>query len=200
VNDYSEFLTPEKLEIEEEGWAEGFHNKKMADLVTSVCDDHDLITVIEMGCGTGWVPFYLPQNLLYLGVDKNSLCIQKAWAKNFKIAARRHISFVCDDIRDFILPDAPFDMVVSLSVLKHFRPEEWQYVFIKIMEKGDYACFTMSIGPNIVNDGVEFPHTYITKELLLESLELAGKKILTEEALTPDVHGMEYMFSVAPKK
>lgn len=197
MNDYSEFLTAEKLEIEERGWAEGFHNKKMADLVSSVCEKHGLVTIIEMGCGTGWVPSYLPPYLLYLGVDKNPICILHAKMKNLSHGTRT--GFTQADIRNFILPDAPFDMVVSLSVLKHFRPEEWQEVFLKIMEKGYYACFTMSIGPQVINDGVEFPHTYITKELLLESLELAGKEILSEEALTPDVHGMEYMFSVAPK-
>lgn len=86
-----------------------------------------------------------------------------------------------------------------LSVLKHFRPEEWKIVFANVMKLGKYACFSMSIGPAVVNDGTEFPHTYITREFLEECLIAAGKRIISEEALTPDVHGCEFLFAAEPK-
>ena len=191
MRDYSEYLTPELLELEERGWAEGFHNRKMADMVVRLCAEHGLKTVIEMGCGTGWVPSFLPEQLSYTGVDKNQGCLDRAVAKNGPDRV-----FVREDIRGYTGPQR--DLVCSLSVLKHFRPEEWREVFLKIMSLGRYACFTMSIGPKIVNDGVAFPHTYIRREDLERSLALAGKTLTYEERLTPDVHGYEFLFAAAP--
>lgn len=188
MKDYSEFLTEEKIAIEEVAWAVGMHNPKMAGLVEKVCTNHNLTTVIEFGCGTGWVPSHLPMTLDYIGVDKNPLCVQNAKKRN---PLR---TFIQSDIREFSHPQR--DLVCSLSVLKHFRPEEWKDIFTRIMKLGKYACFTMSIGPKIVNDGTEFPHTYITREFLDECLAAANKKITYEENLTPDVHGCEFMFAV----
>lgn len=190
MNDYSEFLTADNLANEEVHWAVGMHNPKMAGLVTKVCVEHGLKTVIEAGCGSGWVPTYLPADLGYVGVDKNPLCLALAGKKN---PAR---TFVRADLRD--VKHDQQDVVCCLSVLKHFRPEEWKSVFLNVMSLGRHACFTMSIGPKIVNDGVEFPHTYITREFLDECLAAAGKRVVYEEALTPDVHGCEFLFAAVP--
>lgn len=51
MKDYSEFLTAEKLALEEVHWAVGMHNPKMAELVTKVCEDHGLLTVIVAADG-----------------------------------------------------------------------------------------------------------------------------------------------------
>lgn len=190
MNDYSEFLTAENLANEEVHWAVGMHNPKMAGLVTRVCSEHGLKTVIEAGCGSGWVPTHLPADLGYVGVDKNPLCLALASRKN---PAR---TFLQGDLRD--VQHAQQDVVCCLSVLKHFRPEEWKAVFVNVMRLGRHACFTMSIGPKIVNDGTDFPHTYITKEFLEECLAEAGKKIVYEERLTQDAHGWEFMFAAEP--
>lgn len=170
-NDYSEWLSVDnRLEVEEKLWAETCNNTLMANIVKEVCKKYPYITTIqEFGCGTGWIPSYLPLELDYCGLDKNPGCLELARAKN---PTREFVHF---DVRHFVPEQV--DLVITLSFLKHFELEEWDALFNKIITSGTHACFSMSIDATNNDDGVDFPHSWITMEHIEDQIKNAGHHI-----------------------
>lgn len=71
------------------------------------------LSIIDVGCGTGWLCEQLSRYGSVTGTDMTQSVLERArqrWPQ-----AR----FVCGDIFDLELPQASFDVVVSLEVLSH---------------------------------------------------------------------------------
>lgn len=187
--DYSEWLTNDRLEIEESLWATHPNNKIMADVVLDLCSKYEINSMIEFRCGTGWIPTFLPSTLDYLGVDKNPMCIEKAQAKN---PSRK---FALCDIRDF--EPVSKDLVCSLSFLKHIGLNEWEVQFKKLIGMGKYSCFTMNISNEAMDDGTEFPHSWVSMELIESYLSDINHSIISTDKLWDAVHGYECLFQTS---
>lgn len=165
--DYSAWLTPERVAVEETAWAEARFYEEAAAAITALAPRR----VLELGCGTGWVPTCLPPEMGYLGVDANPHCLARAREKN----PRR--PFVQDDIRTFI-PTVPFDLVCAFAVLKHFALAEWVDIVTRILSMAPAAIITMPIASEEREDAFEFPHVWVTKETLRDTIKRAGHAIV----------------------
>lgn len=172
--DYSEWLTPERLCREEELWAQCRYYADFAAGITQMCADHPITSVVEFGCGTGWVPTLLPPELVYLGVDQNLECL--TWARTKNPGPNRDWMQV--DIRDFPTRNFQADLGCAFSVLKHFGLSEWDAVVSKILGSVTYGLFTMPIGTEDVDDGIEFPHVWVSPERLEAAVSKAGHQVL----------------------
>lgn len=176
VQDYSAWLTPERLAAEEALWAEVGIYRLYAEHVMRAVGDHDCRSIIELGCGTGWVPTQLPPSIEYVGLDANPECVTLAQQKN---PTR---SFFLADMRAFRSP--PFDLACSFAVLKHFALEEWAAVLGKVLSLGRVGLFTMNVGPYDLDDFEQgFAHTWVTHMTLSDAVYAAGHQLVSAELL-----------------
>lgn len=175
--DYSAWLTPERLEVEELAWATCQYYRDFADAVMSTAARFGIASVVEFGCGTGWVPSLLPSYLTYTGIDANPGVIERAAVRNPQRV------FQLGDIRTAVPPAA--GLGCSFSVLKHFGLDEWDAIVARVLYT-DYGLFTMPVGLHTVDDGVEFPHVWVTEMRLRAAVKAAGHEIVE---LTPQRSG-----------
>lgn len=181
--DYSAFLAPAQLEIEEAAWAEAAHEREQAELTRMTLDENGLVSLVEFGCATGWLPHYLGDRFQYLGIDANLDCIARARAKN---PARL---FLADDVRTARAPQA--DLVAAFALLKHFHLSEWEAVLFRILHYGRYGLFNMTVAKRSYEDDFDFPHVWISPERLRKAVEAAGHEIIgTPWGEEPDTEWM----------
>jgi SAM-dependent methyltransferase len=183
--DYSTWLTPDRLAIEERYWADPALRTwpLFVAAIAKIRERYPINWIIEFGCGTGWVPSQLPSPVRYAGVDSNARCLALAVEK-FRGRDAPEVGFYNADIRTVEItpwsPDAPdvFDLACSFSVLKHFGLHEWDAVVAQILKHGRYGVFSMSVGSEVLDDGVEFPHVWVTQERLRQAVQAAGHDVL----------------------
>lgn len=173
--DYAEWLTPERLIAEEEAWASSRDYVRYADAVTALVDsDPSICTIQELGSGTGWVPWELSQRGIlrhrsYVGLDKNVHCLDKARERNAFVS---QVAFGRVDLRTYH-PIA--DVVCSFAVLKHFRLEEWERLFVQWFRAARYGCFTVPIaGQSRADSEPEFTHVWLSEADLAQAIRAAG--------------------------
>lgn len=187
--DFSEFLNlPGKLENEEAEWSLHAQYKVNADLLYHVLTDNECSTVLEVGCGTGWIPLQLMwTETQYIGVDKNARCIVLCHQKN------PGVPFVQCDVRD-LSRFYKADMVCAFAFFKHFGLHEWDSVIASILRRGKYSVFTMQISETDMDDGVEYPHTWVTMDRMEEVVNSAGHRIVNQVNPREAIHGTEWTF------
>jgi SAM-dependent methyltransferase len=174
--DYSSYLTPAQLDVEEKLWAEGELYKKYSTIVNRLGLKAGA-NIIEVGCGTGWVPTQLSTGIQYTGLDKNPGCLAKASEKNPERI------FLNTDIRDFA-PWQLWDAVITFAVLKHFGLHEWDAIVERVLSLGKAAAFTLPVYENdalpmdAFDNGVDYPHVWIRRDRLEAVLEKAGHRIV----------------------
>jgi SAM-dependent methyltransferase len=166
--DYSEWLSPEKLAAEETGWADSQLYMTYAAHIALLRTKSSINRILELGCGTGWVPTQFGPDVEYVGIDKNLDALNIARTKNIEL---RH--FVQADIRDLntIKINCPnAQLVCSFAVLKHFSLEEFASVFSRMLSLAPLGLFSMNFSNVVRDDGIEFHHIWITMEWLAEIL------------------------------
>jgi SAM-dependent methyltransferase len=180
--DIADWYTPERIDAEEPLWATGKSYLEYASRIHSVCRDNNLSSVVEIGCGTGWVPTVLDSSLQYLGIDKNPYMLERCRAKNTGKL------FLQCDIRNLHALNLSCDLVCSFAVLKHFSPQEWVACLNEVLGLGRFALFTLSIFtdgretldiPAKDEHGIEQHHgTWATLEEAERAIESAGHRIV----------------------
>lgn len=175
--DYSEWLTDERLGKEETAWADSKFYLTHAAHISLLRSKFPILNVMEIGCGTGWVPTQLSPDFNYVGFDKNEKVLEIARTKN--LVSRK---FLFGDIReltpDSISPLMTPDLVCAFAVLKHFSLEEWDSIFDRIVALAPLGLFTMSVANENRDDGVEFHHSWVTKERLFQALQRNYRRLL----------------------
>jgi len=174
--DYSEFLKqPGKLENEENAWLKNPQvHDEYARVVNDTVERYKLISVIEIGCGTGEVAKRISSLSYYVGIDANPVCIKLAERKNGKK------NFVAKDIRA-IGDIERYDLVCTFAVLKHFGLHEWFDVFKRIASLGKYFVFNMQIASETKDDFYEFHHVWKSRKDLENDITNAGLELLQVE-------------------
>ncbi len=167
--DYSAFLTPEQLEVEDALWLSCGYYPLYADLVRQHLRDGR--SVVEFGCGTGLVQTKLPEDLLYVGIDANLLCVERA---RTRIVGPRRV-FVQGDVRH--VPVAEVDLTCAFAFLKHFALFEWRAVAANVMRPGRRTVFTIPVVPEEYEDGSAYPHARVTQDTIAEAAALAGHRV-----------------------
>lgn len=187
MQDFSEWLYGDNFQKEEEAWArfnEGDGHRRFARHVNRL----EPKSVLEFGCGTGWTASYLDCKR-YVGVDANPFCV--------RYASERcpDKTFVEKEFRAYKQEVKPtVDVVLCVSFLKHFGLDEWDTIFQKFLSYGRHAVFTMQIADRDFDDGVEWPHSWITEEHLAEQLVVAGHEMVDREKSSENELGAEWIF------
>lgn len=171
--DFSEFLNnPEKFEQEEANWAKANEEGEGHRVFANVVNELDPASVIEFGCGTGWTASYI-KITDYMGVDANIECVKKA---EERCSIRL---FMQGDIRTWVHGHG--DVVLSTAFLKHFGLHEWNTIFARFLNFGwKYAVFTMQIAKEDNDDGLDYPHVWITRDHLMSQLAANGFELIEE--------------------
>lgn len=175
--DYSAWLTPERLVHEESLWADPAQRTWpiFVDWINRLAADDSVCSIIEYGCGTGWVPANISPKLHYVGIDANPDCLLRAMRRN----PTRLFSLA--DVR--IEQPLTFDVACAFSFLKHFGLHEWDAIVAKVLRRGRYGLFSMPVGDRNEDTGTEFPHVWVTEEHLREAIHAAEHELLQMEPL-----------------
>lgn len=137
--DISEWYTLERIEAEEILWEESGAYLEYSQRISEVCKLYGLTTVMEIGCGTGWVPSVLDSSLKYVvGIDANPHMVDKSKKKN------PDKEFLQCDIRT--IPDRfSVDLVCCFAVLKHFSLSDWPLRLRDILRFGRFGLFDQHV-------------------------------------------------------
>ncbi len=168
--DYSEWLKQgDNLAKEDEAWLRDHTQprEEVAKIVRDTLDEWNLHSVLEFGCGTGWLGNAICAQ--YTGVDRNPECVAIADERRRNPQA----VYFKGDIREWVPQDlAVVDLVVSFSFLKHFGLHEWESVFQKFLSFGEFAIFTLqTTDGEDEEDGTEYHHVWIGPKTLKEALK-----------------------------
>jgi len=176
--DYSEWITRERLIAEEVLWKkevkEGKGNALIAKHAQMLCIRYGLKTVIEVGCGTAWIPTLL-KNVMYVGLDANPICLEYAKRKN-----PNHLFVGPIDFREFKTENY-FDLVICFSTLKHFKLHEWVKIYQKVLSLGRYSIVTMNIAQNKFSQRAEFTHSWVTMQDIRKATKEVRHRIIHKE-------------------
>jgi cyclopropane fatty-acyl-phospholipid synthase-like methyltransferase len=186
--DFSEWLTSDRISAEEKAWAETQQYKRNVEQVLKMVDQLAIPrpTVLEMGCGSGWVPVGLGNSVSYLGIDKNpellSLCVAKNHASDakFHLCDIRHMT---SEVLESLLGVPCVDIVCSFAVLKHFGLHEWKDIFSRMLSLGNHGVFQVQISDRgDIDDGAQYHHTWMGKETIFSCVSGSGHELISFDA------------------
>lgn len=181
--DYADWLTPERLAQEEQLWSrDKVYLRYAANIRRLLAQEHMVEYVIELGCGTGWVPTQLDETgiLRYDAVDRNDGCLALAEQKN---ADRRHWVHVVKAELRTVEPSA--DLVCSFAVLKHFRLDEWHDLFVRWFRGARFAMFTVPIATESKSDGYQHTHVWLSEAEVQQAIRDAGHEEMWRDWTDP---------------
>ena len=200
--DIADWYTPERIDAEEPLWAQSRAYIDYAERIHKICKANNLSSVVEIGCGTGWVPTVLDSSLNYLGIDKNPYMLERCRIKNPKKLFAR-----CD-IRNLGALNLSSDLVCSFAVIKHFKPSEWANCLKQVLSIGKIGLFTLSVFingrstediPAKDEHGISQHHgTWTTPEEANSAILEAGHEILESDfshRYDAGIGGYEVMFT-----
>lgn len=185
--DYSAWLTPERIAVEDAHWQTMPREKQTAQTVAELAArmEHSCPHVMEWGCGTGVVASLLPDCLPYHGFDANAGCISRARDRNPTKA------FAVLDVRRMVelqegvaLHDPRVEIGVALAFLKHFHADEWPYILQGLLWAAHCGVFSMPVSATTHDDGTEWPHLWVSPGDLDAAVQAAGHEIV---AATSDI-------------
>lgn len=187
--DYSEWLIGDRLVAEDRAWGETAQYRRNVSQVLRAIRDLDQPAppstpapplVVELGCGSGWMPLTMSNAVRYHGIDKSPALILLSQGRNNGTRARFHRA----DLRDvtpaalaaLLYPDGPApDLVYSFSVLKHFSLAEWEAIFRGVLALGTRLVLQLQTTTLAsFDDGVEYHHTWINEGEVERYLADAG--------------------------
>lgn len=106
--------------------------------------------VLDVGCGTADILFYIPKDIEYVGVELS------AYALNFakrQWRGRRNTFFINADACSLPFKDNEFDLVISIYVLEHLRfPKKALAEWLRVLKTGGRLIIAV---PNL-----EFPLSF----------------------------------------
>lgn len=139
-------------------------------------------SVVEFGPGAGLLAAslaVLDPFVDYLGVEKSVNLLAACGKRRAKLGQWKTCKFVLGDVREHQSPRR--DVAVAFKFLKHFSLEEVGAVLARILVAGRYAAFHVQITPEPLDNGTEFPHTFLTEAAVKAVLDLCGHKEVARE-------------------
>jgi SAM-dependent methyltransferase len=175
--DIWQWYTADRVTAEEAIWAEGQHYLYNISRVMELCREHSLRSVIEVGCGTGWVPAGLDPSIEYQGIDNNPHMLELARRKN--LPSRIFMKMDARDIEGWALP---CDLVCSFAFFKHFSFNDWPKILRNVLSLGNYGLFNQHVLPPDrppVDVGEEWHSIWPTRDDVISAVSAAGHEILS---------------------
>lgn len=191
--DFTEYLRGDLIAREEEGWIrDEFYKRNAAQvkIAAAMFSLGDSFSLLEFGCGSGFVPTQLPESVRYTGIDKHPELLALARAKN---APSRN--FVQADIRHPMIEVSSPDLVCSFAVLKHFGLHEWAAIFTRMLSFAPHGVFNIQTSlTESFDDGVEYHHVWVAESLVESVVAAAHRRIAHSETLWEDSKGRDRVF------
>ena len=92
-------------------------------------------SILDVGCGAGNYSLMMLSKIPNLNctlLDLSGKMLEKAMER-VSVATSGNVSIFQSDIRDILLPDASFDIILAGAVLHHLRDDlEWETTFVKL--------------------------------------------------------------------
>lgn len=183
MQDFSEYLVGDKLVKEETDWARTKHYEVYVSVLEQARKLFKLpeaFTLLEVGCGSGWVPTMLSDSITYYGIDKSPELIELARQKN-----KESRKFVQVDFRHF-WPTATVKthMVCSFAVLKHFGLHEWRDIFRRMLALAPYGVFSIQDTEGTpYDDGTEYHHIWVSDDMIWECVRAERMRVFQIDRL-----------------
>lgn len=178
--DYCDVLDSDLIKQEIRGWESGRGYLRYASAVRSALPYTGVSSpsVVELGCGAGYVGGELSGECNYIGVDGNTELLEIARSKFPGVV------FMHGNLRDGgALPRG--DLVCTFSVIKHFGMNSWRQVVTNILGCGRFGLLqlqTRIVGPSVDTIGQidhrRFHHTWLNYDEVLETVERAGHRLI----------------------
>ncbi|KPL08518.1 hypothetical protein AMJ86_00135 [bacterium SM23_57] len=161
-------------------------NVKKLELALEQIDLEKIKTVLELGCGIGFVSYYLAEtyNFNVYGTDYDVEQIQIANQLHPQID---HLCFQVEDATKLSSEDASIDLVLSQNVFHHIP--KWENAIkevARILRSGGYFIWLDLTFPDIIkNIFLPFVKNYglYTIDDVMTAFEIYGFKILSHERL-----------------
>jgi SAM-dependent methyltransferase len=173
---YDEWLTADRLAIEDRHWQDSPSLRAAAEQVAAMLPSGGRI--LEIGCGTGWVPYHLKAIGLtrfdYTGVDASPLCLELARERNRgrRFIQARAESFAAD------LEDE-FDVICAVAFFKHVRLADWSALLSKLLRNSKRSLFAQTLAESPREDAdTPFIHAWQSIENLEFVLAAAGHRLV----------------------
>ena len=187
--DFCDWWTPDRILESDIAWREQEAYLEFADAIRAVAHRFPINSVLELGCGMGYVGREIHSEFDYLGIDGNADMIAMArkhnadWDTEFP-------HFEVGNIRNLRTIRKPVDLVCSFGVLKHFSLADWKDIVAKMLAVGRYGLIELitTYGPSVDtgeqnNEG--YHHIYINLSELPGAWLAAGHRILAYSNLYP---------------
>jgi SAM-dependent methyltransferase len=87
--------------------------------IPKTLEQRSVRTVLDLGCGTGWLSIYLAKQgfqVTGLDISMHAIKLAREWAAKEDL----DIHFDVGDIADMPYPDSSFDAIVANSIFEHF--------------------------------------------------------------------------------
>jgi SAM-dependent methyltransferase len=178
--DISEYYEGDLVTSEEDAWNTVKEYKRNLAQVARVVKERNVKGIVEVGCGSGLIPVELPEEVRYLGIDKNPAFLNLARNKNRPMGR----TFVLEDVRN-VTPvwfkdqgHQAFDLVMSFAFFKHFGLHEWDDIVKGALALAPLGCIEVQTSTHDFNNGSQFHHVFVTQERLERVIREAGHKYL----------------------
>jgi SAM-dependent methyltransferase len=166
------------VEREEKAWSEAKFYLRHAAGVNRVLELTKSKSVLEVACGSGWVPTQLSSEVEYTGLDRLDLFLDLAKSKN----PGKNRTFICGDLREVLPALGGFDIVCSFATMKHFGLHEWDSVLGLLLSKATYGVLELAISTSDFDNGQEFHHVFAGAGHAAEAIRAAGHEVLAIES------------------
>lgn len=196
---YNDWLTRERVATEESHWSdEVAKSKGNWQYARAVARAISLVqqrpTVVEFGCGTGWVPRLLAdfatsgapylRGLVYVGYDLNDECLRLARGR--PTHTTMHVQFAQMDMRSAVKTHAPGHIACCFAALKHLPISEAKRMLADLLRAGGCmgaAVFTVALSglDEDREDECEFVHTRLARATVDRIIADAGHAVEFEE-------------------
>ena len=94
-------------------------------------------SILDVGCGAGNYSLMMLSKIPNLNctlLDLSGKMLEKAMER-VSVATSGNVSIFQSDIRDILLPDASFDIILAGAVLHHLRDDlDWETTFVKLFK------------------------------------------------------------------
>lgn len=205
MSDYTEYLTPERLAVEDESWGRTRHYARNGQAVIDMLERLDApVDVVEFGAGTGWLARFVMRNaegliMNYTALDKHPDEVALARERIGPIGG-----FAIEtDIRDWNPSGKLSELTCAFAFLKHFSEQEWGTILRKILRCASRIClFELNVshvgeyldtGP--VEDGVrQFPCLSVPNDAVLEIVRSEGFELIERTVMASGPQGWEVLF------
>ncbi len=184
--DISEYYQGDRAAHEEAEWNRVQRYRPNLDELLHIIAQEKILSIVEIGCGSGIIATQLPWQVQYLGIDANDTFLELARKKNHE--GRK---FVKKDVREVTREwlqqeYGTFDMVLCLSFLKHFGLHEWHEIVWRILSLTPLALFEVQHANTDYDDGIEYHHVYTRVDFTRGIIGAAGHDIVSQKEIYRD--------------